>query len=105
MLSCAKPKPTQTKTNKCLFAHKKEALCFLFFTILRMKTEVFAVNGMQSELCKAQVESAIKQLVGVERVAVDLPNKLVRITYNEDLISPIQFKNAIEGLGMFEMIL
>lgn len=87
------------------FRSQKGGTLLPFFTILRMKTEVFAVTGMQSELCKAQVESAIKQLVGVERVAVDLPNKLVRITYNEDLISPIQFKNAIEGLGMFEMIL
>lgn len=36
---------------------------------------------------------------------VNLANKSVQVTYNDELTSPIQLKNAVDGLGKFEMIL
>ena len=70
-----------------------------------MKTEILSVNGMKCEHCKTNVENAIKHVLGVEMAEVNLANKSVQVTYNDELTSPIQLKNAVDGLGKFEMIL
>ena len=70
-----------------------------------MKTEIFSVNGMKCEHCKTNVENAIKHVLGVEMAEVNLANKSVQVTYNDELTSHIQLKNSVDGLGKFEMIL
>lgn len=70
-----------------------------------MENKVFTVNGMKCEHCKANVENAIKGVVGVEMAEVNLAEKTVEVGYDENLVKPEQLKNAVEASGRFEMML
>jgi len=60
-----------------------------------METIIF-VNGMMCPHCQARVESVCKALPGVENAAVDLQEKLVKITGNVDVAA---VKKAITDAG------
>lgn len=70
-----------------------------------MENKVFTVNGMKCEYCKANVENAIKGVVGVEMAEVNLAEKTVEVAYDENLVKPELLKNAVEASGRFEMML
>lgn len=70
-----------------------------------MENKVFTVNGMKCEHCKASVENAIKGVVGVEMAEVNLAERTVKVSYDENLVKPEQLKSAVEASGRFEMIL
>ncbi|PJI25134.1 copper resistance protein CopZ [Prevotella intermedia] len=70
-----------------------------------MENKVFTVNGMKCEHCKANVENAIKGVVGVEMAEVNLVEKTVEVAYDENLVKPELLKNAVEASGRFEMML
>ena len=70
-----------------------------------MATKTFKVNGMKCVHCKANVENAIKGVVGVEMAEVNLAEKTVEVAYDENLVKPELLKNAVEASGRFEMML
>ncbi|GAB6976259.1 heavy-metal-associated domain-containing protein [Prevotella falsenii] len=70
-----------------------------------MENKVFTVNGMKCEHCKASVENAIKGVAGVEMAEVNLAERTVKVSYDENLVKPEQLKSAVEASGRFEMIL
>lgn len=70
-----------------------------------MEKQIFSVNGMKCEHCKAKVETAIKVVPGVQIAEANVAEKNVSITYDEILVSPAQLKKAVDALGKFEMMI
>ncbi|WP_077196052.1 heavy-metal-associated domain-containing protein [Prevotella ihumii] len=70
-----------------------------------MEKQIFSVNGMKCEHCKAKVETAIKAVPGVQIAEANVAEKNVSITYDEILVSPAQLKKAVDALGKFEMMI
>ena len=50
-----------------------------------MATAVLSVPDISCEHCEAVVTTALKRLPGVHGVAVDVPAKQVRVSYDESL--------------------
>lgn len=67
-----------------------------------MENKVFIVNGMKCEHCKLNVEQALKS---VEVAEVNLAEKIVNVSYDENLVKPELLKSVVDALGRFEMIL
>ncbi|QGT98736.1 hypothetical protein SYNTR_0143 [Candidatus Syntrophocurvum alkaliphilum] len=67
-----------------------------------MKKEL-TVEGMSCNHCKANIESTLNKLEGINQVFVNLDNKLVEISYNEQEISIEKIIELIDDLG-FEVI-
>ena len=70
-----------------------------------MENKVLIVNGMKCEHCKLNVEQALKSVVGVEVAEVNLAEKIVNVSYDENLVKPELLKSVVDALGRFEMIL
>jgi copper chaperone len=70
-----------------------------------MEKQIFTVNGMKCEHCKASVEGALKGLNGVADAQVDLGAKKVTVEYDPAKVQPQAMKDAVEGLGRFELVL
>lgn len=70
-----------------------------------METKTFAVSGMKCEHCAASVENALKGLGGVSGATVSLADKNVTVDYDAAAVTPAQLKEAVDGLGRFEMTL
>lgn len=68
-----------------------------------MNKKVFAINGMKCEHCEANVENTVKALAGVENVKANRMDCTLTIEYDEDKISPSQLKEAVDGIGKFEL--
>ncbi len=68
-----------------------------------METKTFAVSGMKCENCKSKVENALNTLNGVSDAQASLAGKSVTVTYDAAQVQPEQMKEAVEGLGRFEM--
>ncbi len=65
--------------------------------------KTFVVNGMKCEHCEAHVESALKDLCGVNTVEVSLPDHSVNVDFDEDKVNAQQMKDAVEAAGRYEM--
>ncbi len=59
----------------------------------------FNVRGMTCHHCQMAVTAALKKLVGVREVRVDLDLKKVTVDYEENKVHPTQLKEAIEDIG------
>lgn len=57
------------------------------------------VQGMTCGHCEKAVKSAVSGLAGVANVSVDLDEKLVSITFNEDETNVVEIKEVIEDQG------
>ncbi len=68
-----------------------------------METKVFTVTGMKCEHCEANVENALKALVGVETAKADHNADCVSVTYDEAVVTPDDFKDAVDAAGRYEM--
>lgn len=64
-----------------------------------MEKKVFTVNGMACDHCKSKVERTLSCLLGVESAVVDLVNRSVEVSYDEELAKPEYMKKAIEEAG------
>lgn len=71
-----------------------------------MIKKIFKVKGMKCQHCKTNIEKAVKKLEYVSNAEVDLEKGSLTIEYDESVIvSNKQIKEAVEGVGRFELIL
>lgn len=61
--------------------------------------KTIGVNGMTCGNCKKSVESALRNLDGVNDVAVDLNEGNVTVNFNEDVITLGDIRLEIENQG------
>lgn len=64
-----------------------------------MKTKTLKVNGMACDHCKTKVEKRLSCLIGVEKAEVNLSDKSVTVTYDDELTSPEHMKKAVDEIG------
>ncbi|GIM46222.1 copper chaperone CopZ [Collibacillus ludicampi] len=63
------------------------------------KTVTLQVNGMSCNHCVNAIESALKEIGGVDSVRVDLDAGRVTVTYDETIVDLNNLKDAIEEEG------
>lgn len=64
------------------------------------KKIVLNISGMSCGSCVAKIENAFKGVDGINKVAIDLPNKKAKFKLNEDnIISNEEIINIIEKNG------
>lgn len=61
--------------------------------------KTIGVNGMTCDNCKKAVESALRNLDGVNSVAVNLDEGNVSVDFNEDVVSLGDIRLKIEDQG------
>lgn len=66
---------------------------------LAVKTATFAVSGLAYEASAETIEKRLCQLAGVAHAEVLLKDKTVRVSYDEDRLSPEAIIQAIEACG------
>ena len=59
----------------------------------------FPVSGMSCATCATTVESTLKSLNGVDSASVNFATRTVQINYNSEVVTPFDFKKAIEAFG------
>lgn len=57
------------------------------------------VQGMTCGNCEKAVKNAVNNLAGVSNVAINLENKSVAVSFDENDVSVDQIKEAIEDQG------
>lgn len=60
---------------------------------------ILNVEGMSCSHCQAAVEKALKSLVGVSAVTVDLEAKKAEVEYDSEKLTLASIKEAIEDEG------
>lgn len=65
--------------------------------------KTFVVNGMKCGHCKSHVESALKDLYGVNSAEVSLSDHCVNVDFDENKVNAQQMKEAVEAAGHYEM--
>ncbi len=65
--------------------------------------KTFVVNGMKCEHCKSHVQSALKDLCGVNAVEVSLSDHCVNVDFDDKVVNAQQMKDAVEAAGHYEM--
>lgn len=68
-----------------------------------MEKKVFTVTGMKCPKCKERVENAIKSLDGVENAVASVEEKNVAVDYDAQKVSPEAIKEAVDGLGHYDL--
>lgn len=63
-----------------------------------MKNLTLSVEGMKCDGCVSSVESALRDVDGVERVEVSLEDDEARVTAGDD-VDPDALTAAVEGAG------
>lgn len=66
---------------------------------MRKRTLSFPINGMHCAGCEAVIETAVKELPGIETVKADHIAKKVQISFDESLTSPSAILACIESKG------
>ena len=66
---------------------------------MAMKKEVFQVEGMSCNHCKMAVETAVKKMPGMLLAEVDLTKKTLCVEYENEKITPLQIRQAVEEAG------
>lgn len=70
-----------------------------------MAKSVYSVSGMKCEHCKANVENALRGIVGVRLAEVDLAAGNVSIDFDEAVVAPEQLKETVDNSGRYELSL
>jgi len=68
-----------------------------------MEKKVFRVNGMKCAHCKANVENAVKSLIGVNSAVADLKENSMMVEYDADSVKAEDLKKAVENSGRYEL--
>ena len=61
-----------------------------------MKTVVLNVPDISCEHCERMITGALTPVDGVQRVAVDIPAKQVRVEYDESKVDVEQMKEVLQ---------
>lgn len=64
-----------------------------------MTTETLSVPDISCDHCKVSIEGAVTELTGVERVEVNIDDRVVDVAYRSDQVSRSQIVAAIEDQG------
>jgi len=64
-----------------------------------MVTETIAVPEIHCDHCKTSIEGALASIGGVERATVDIPARMVTVTYDEASVQRGDLVEAIEQQG------
>lgn len=64
-----------------------------------MRTETVKIAGMSCQHCQTAVDHALKQLSGVVKVEVNLPDAYARVEFDESKVSLKDIWAAIEEEG------
>ena len=68
-----------------------------------MTKKLYPVTGMHCAACAGNVEKIVRKQEGVESASVNLAAATLTVTYNPDIVSPQQLKEAVEKIG-FDLI-
>ena len=68
------------------------------FNVLNEKV-ILKIGGMSCVMCVKAIEDALGKLDGISKVTVNLTAEKAYITYNQQMTSIIEMKDAIEDLG------
>lgn len=69
-----------------------------------MTKKLYPVTGMHCAACANNVEKIVKKQEGVESASVNLAAATLTVTYNPDIVSPEQLKEAVRKIG-FDLII
>ncbi|KGI59437.1 putative copper chaperone CopZ [Prevotella sp. DNF00663] len=61
--------------------------------------KMFQVNGMKCVHCKANVENAVKAIIGVASAEVNLEAKSLMVDFDEALVAIDNIKAAVDNAG------
>ncbi len=67
-------------------------------------TKLYPVTGMHCAACAGNVERIVRKQEGVESASVNLAAATLTVTYNPDIVSPQQLKEAVMRIG-FDLII
>ncbi|EOS12359.1 heavy metal translocating P-type ATPase [Phocaeicola sartorii] len=67
-------------------------------------TKLYPVTGMHCAACAGNVERIVRKQEGVESASVNLAAATLTVTYNLDIVSPQQLKEAVMRIG-FDLII
>lgn len=59
----------------------------------------FTINGMHCDHCVAKVETAVKDLPGIEKVKINLKKGSGKVKFDESAVSAEQITAAITAAG------
>ncbi len=69
-----------------------------------MTKKLYPVTGMHCAACAGNVEKIVRKQEGVENASVNLAAATLAVTYNPDIVSPQQLKEAVMKIG-FDLII
>lgn len=69
-----------------------------------MTKKLYPVTGMHCAVCAGNVEKIVRKQEGVENASVNLAAATLAVTYNPDIVSPQQLKEAVMKIG-FDLII
>jgi len=69
-----------------------------------MTKKLYPVTGMHCAACAGNVEKIVRKQEGVENASVNLAAATLTVTYNPDIVSPQQLKEAVMKIG-FDLII
>ena len=69
-----------------------------------MTKKLYPVTGMHCAACAGNVEKIVRKQEGVENASVNLATATLTVTYNPDIVSPQQLKEAVMKIG-FDLII
>jgi copper chaperone len=64
-----------------------------------MVTETISVPEIHCDHCKSSIEGALEPIAGVDRATVDIPARVVTVTYDEASVGRDRLVEAIEQQG------
>ncbi len=64
-----------------------------------MVKKKITVYGMTCERCRTTIIRGLEQVKGIDRVSVNLPDSLVEVHFDEDIITIDGVKKEITALG------
>lgn len=64
-----------------------------------MTKKLITVYGMTCEKCRTTIIHGLEIVEGITRVSVNLPDSLVEVSFDEDIISIDEVKMKITELG------
>ncbi len=61
--------------------------------------KIFPVTGMSCAACAISIESMVSSVLGVKSASVNYANQALQVTYDEKIVDPKAFKNAVISIG------
>lgn len=62
-------------------------------------TRTFKIGGLHCTACALNVDGALEDVPGVVKAATKYASSEVQVTYNPDVVSVTQIKQAVEAVG------